>query len=165
MNRWPAAVGSAVFFVLAPGVVVVGVPWLLTGWTAGEPGYPWPWRALGAALLCASALVLVRAFVRFVVEGSGTPAPVAPTKHLVSGGEYRWVRNPMYLAVVASIVGQALLLSRTVLLAYGAAVWVAMACFVRWYEEPVLRRRYGAGYDAYVRSVPRWIPRAPRRRA
>ena len=109
---------------------------------------------LGAALLAAGLVVLVQAFVRFVVEGLGTPAPVAPTEHLVVGGLYRHVRNPMYLALGAIIVGQALVLGRPALLLYAAAFVAVTATFVRVYEEPALRRAFGAEYEAYRRAVP-----------
>jgi protein-S-isoprenylcysteine O-methyltransferase Ste14 len=157
-----AAAGSAVFFVLAPGVVAGLVPWWLTGWRVRQPLWSWAWaplRVAGVGLLAAGAIVLVHAFVRFVVEGAGTPAPVAPTQQLVVGGLYRYVRNPMYLAVVAAIVGQALALGQPALLLYAAAVGVAMAAFVHWYEEPVLSRQFGAQYEAYRRAVPAWWPR------
>jgi protein-S-isoprenylcysteine O-methyltransferase Ste14 len=104
MGRAGAAVGSAVFFALAPGVVAGVVPWWLTGWEATD--LPWWWlplRVAGVVLLVAGAGVLVHAFARFVAEGVGTPAPVAPTRELVVGGLYRYVRNPMYLAVAALI--------------------------------------------------------------
>jgi protein-S-isoprenylcysteine O-methyltransferase Ste14 len=114
---------------------------------------------LGAVLIAAGLVVLVQAFVRFVVEGIGTPAPVAPTEHLVVGGLYRHVRNPMYLAVAAIIVGQALVLGRPALLLYAAAFVAVTASFVRLYEEPVLRERFGAEYEAYRRAVPGWWPR------
>ncbi len=160
MRKPMAAAGSVAFFVLAPGVVAGLVPWWLTGWRVQEPLPYWaPLRAVGAALIAGGALVLVHAFARFVVEGAGTPAPVAPTERLVVGGFYRYVRNPMYVAVVATIVGQALVLGQPVLLLYGAAVGAAMGAFVRWYEEPVLRRQFGAGYDAYRQAVPGWWPR------
>jgi protein-S-isoprenylcysteine O-methyltransferase Ste14 len=104
-------------------------------------------------------VVLVLAFVRFVVEGAGTPAPVAPTERLVVHGLYRYVRNPMYVAVAATIVGQALVLGRLALLLYAAAVSIAVGVFVHRYEEPVLSRRFGAQYEAYRRAVPAWWPR------
>ena len=103
--------------------------------------------------------MLVHAFVRFVVEGIGTPAPVAPTQHLVVGGLYRHVRNPMYLAVGATIVGQALLLGRTILLLYGAAFAAVVFAFVRGYEEPTLARQFGLTYEEYRQAVPGWWPR------
>jgi protein-S-isoprenylcysteine O-methyltransferase Ste14 len=157
MPKAIAAAGSAVFFVLAPGVMGGLIPWSLTGWDAKDT---WPaLRVLGAALIAVGLVVLVQAFVRFVVEGVGTPAPVAPTEHLVVGGLYRYVRNPMYVAVAAIIVGQALVLGRPALLLYAAAFVAVTATFVRVYEEPTLRERYGAEYEAYRRAVPGWWPR------
>ena len=103
--------------------------------------------------------MLVQAFVRFVVEGFGTPAPVVAPERLVVGGVYRYVRNPMYVAVLAAIVGQALLLGRLGLLLYACTVWLVVAAFVRFYEEPTLARRFGADYEAYRRAVPAWWPR------
>jgi protein-S-isoprenylcysteine O-methyltransferase Ste14 len=157
VTRARAALGSLVFLVVAPGVVAALVPWLLTGWESADP--PWPLRVAGVLLLASGVLVLLQAFARFVTEGIGTPAPVAPTERLVVGGLYRYVRNPMYLAVAATIVGQALLLGRWALLAYAAAFVATVASFVHWYEEPTLRRRFGAEYDAYRRAVPGWRPR------
>jgi len=103
--------------------------------------------------------VLLHAFARFVVEGLGTPAPVAPTEHLVVGGLFRHVRNPMYVAVVAVLAGQALVLRSGPLLLYAVAVAALQAAFVRWYEEPHLRRRFGDEYVRYRAAVPGWWPR------
>jgi protein-S-isoprenylcysteine O-methyltransferase Ste14 len=153
-------VGSLVFLVLAPGIVAGLVPWWLTGWRVQEPLSYWaPLRVAGLILLAAGVVVLLQAFARFVVEGLGTPAPVAPTERLVVGGLYRYVRNPMYLAVAATIVGQALGLGEPTLLLYAAAFGVAVAAFVHWYEEPSLRRQFGEQYEAYRRAVPAWWPR------
>ena len=102
-----AALGSVLFLAVAPGVAAGLVPWLLTGWDA-DGDVAWPFVAAGVVLVAAGAGVLLHAFGRFVVEGLGTPAPVAPPEQLVVGGLYRYVRNPMYLAVAATIVGQAL---------------------------------------------------------
>ncbi|MCD9874510.1 methyltransferase family protein [Streptomyces guryensis] len=156
--RKPAAVlGSTVFLFLAPGTVVVLLPWWLTRWRSG--GWWLPVRALGLVPLVAGAVVLLSAFVRFVVEGLGTPAPVAPTEELVMGGLYRYVRIPMYVAVIAAIGGQGLLLARPVLFGYGACAGAAMWAFATWYEEPALTRRFGADYSRYRRAVPGWWPR------
>jgi len=155
--RIRAALGSGLFLVVAPGVVAGLVPWWLTGWQTGATR--WPLQAIGTLLIAAGAVVLVDAFVRFVVEGIGTPAPVAPTEELVVSGLYRHVRNPMYLAVGATIAGQALLLGRPVLLLYAAAFAVAVFAFVRGYEEPTLTRRFGTRYEDYRRAVPGWWPR------
>lgn len=163
MRRPRAVTGSVIFFAVAPGVVVGLVPWLLTHWHSGDPAGPtwltWPVRVVGALLIVAGLPVLIAAFSRFVTEGLGTPAPVAPTERLVVGGLFRYVRNPMYVSVLASIVGQALLLWRPVLLVYAAIAAVAMYAFVRVYEEPTLARRYGTAYAAYRRAVPGWWPR------
>lgn len=154
-----AAAGTSLFLALAPGVVAGVLPWWLTGWDAGEPAWAVGVRVLGGVLLVAAGVVILVAFARFVVEGVGTPAPAAPTEKLVVGGLYRHVRNPMYLAVGTAIVGQGLLLSRPVLLAYAAVITAANAAFVRWYEEPTLRRQFGGDYDTYRLAVPGWIPR------
>jgi len=160
MRTPTAAAGSVLFFAIAPGVVAGVVPWWLTGWQMRGPLARWaPVRTAGMIMFILGAIALVQAFARFVAEGRGTPAPAAPTERLVIGGLYRYVRNPMYLAVVAAITGQALALGQPVLLSYAAAVWVTTAAFARWYEEPALARQFGAQYEAYRREVPAWRPR------
>lgn len=157
MSRTRAALGSLVFLVLAPGTVAGLVPWFLTRWHAH---HVWlPLRILGGALIVAGAAVVLRAFARFVVEGLGTPAPVAPPRRLVVGGEYRHVRNPMYVAVLTVILGEALLLGRVVLLVDAAVTWLVVAGFVRGFEEPSLRRLFGEEFERYRRAVPAWLPR------
>jgi protein-S-isoprenylcysteine O-methyltransferase Ste14 len=163
VRRPSAAAGSALFFAVAPAVVAGLVPYGLTGWEVQAEWWP-PLRVLGAAIVVAGAVVLVQAFARFVVEGLGTPAPPAPTEHLVVGGPYRYVRNVMYIAVTAVILGQALILGSPGLLVYAAAVWALMAAFVKLYEEPTLADRYGAQYEEYRRAVPAWWPRFSRPR-
>lgn len=162
MRVMTAAAGSAVFFGLAPGVVAGLIPWWLTRWQPHDLGkYGVPIRILGAVLIVAGTIVLLQAFGRFVREGLGTPAPVAPPEHLVVGGLYRYVRNPMYVAVVTTIVGQALALGRFDLLWYAAAVFAAVALFVHGYEEPALSRQFGDEYERYRRDVRRWLPTKP----
>ena len=157
MTRARAAAGSLLFLLVAPGVAAGLVPWLLTGWDSTDP--PTALKLLGGVLIVAGASVLVAAFARFVVEGIGTPAPVAPPSELVVGGLYRYVRNPMYIAVTTTIVGQAVQLGRPVLLAYAAVFMAAVVAFVYGYEQPTLARRFGAAYEDYCRNVPAWWPR------
>ncbi|MGW1807250.1 methyltransferase family protein [Streptomyces sp. NPDC002078] len=158
MRKASAALGSALFLVLVSGSAAVLVPWWLTGgWRAGH-WWP-PLRLLGLLPLAAGATVILAAFTRFALEGLGTPAPVAPPVRLVVSGPYRYVRNPIYVAVVAVLLGQGLLLARPVVFGYAAGAWVLTWAFVRWYEEPGLVRRFGAEYERYCRAVPAWRPR------
>jgi len=158
VGRRAAALGSAAFFLAAPGVIAGLLPWSLTHWHAPH-GYWLPARIAGTAVLLCGLATLLVAFGDFVVHGIGTPAPIAPTRHLVVTGPYRYVRNPMYLAVLAMIIGQVIALGRPALLAYAAAVGLAVGAFVLGYEEPTLRRQFGVQYDSYRRAVPRWLPR------
>jgi protein-S-isoprenylcysteine O-methyltransferase Ste14 len=160
MTRRSSLIGSFAFLVLAPGVVAVLVPWWISRWHIHPPllglGAT---RALGPVLLVAGAVGLLDSFARFALRGRGTPAPILPTERLVVSGLYRYVRNPMYLAVTSIVLGQALLFGEVRLIGYGALVWLAFHLFVIGYEEPTLRRAFGAGYERYRASVPRWIPR------
>ncbi|HEY7625896.1 MAG TPA: isoprenylcysteine carboxylmethyltransferase family protein [Ilumatobacteraceae bacterium] len=161
MRKSSAAIGTTFFLLVAPGVVAGLVPWLITRWQIGHRGSsPWvPARILGVALIALGAGALLLAFWRFVAEGVGTPAPVAPTQRLVVGGMYRYVRNPMYLAVASIIVGQAGLLGQPGLLIYAAGFVLVVSVFVAVYEEPTLRHQFGDEYVDYCRGVPRWLPR------
>lgn len=160
MNRRVAALGSFLFFCIAPVTVGGWVPWYLTRWNAGSPlfgGASSRW--LGATLVVAGAAAVTECFARFAIRGLGTPAPVAPTRHLVVSGLYRHLRNPMYVGVVMAIVGQALWFGSAALLWYAAVMWACTFAFVLLYEEPALRRQFGAQYEDYERHVPRWLPR------
>jgi len=159
VRKGTAAIGSLFFLVLAPGTTAVLIPWMLTSWRERVPPPHPATRVGGLVLIAVGAAALLSTFGRFVLEGRGTPAPVGPTQKLVVGGLYRYVRNPMYLAVAAIIIGQALLLGRPVLLPYAVAFLATTAAFARWYEEPTLRERYGPEYEAYRRGVPGWWPR------
>jgi protein-S-isoprenylcysteine O-methyltransferase Ste14 len=160
MRRAASIAGSILFLVIAPGTVAVLVPQRISRWQwNAAPGWTWSLRILGGALILAGAAVLLDSFARFALRGLGTPAPVFPTKHLVVSGLYRHVRNPMYLAVSALILGQALLLLNAALVIYGMLVWLAFHLFVIGYEEPTLRHSFGDEYAAFCADVPRWIPR------
>ncbi|MGH3431712.1 MAG: methyltransferase family protein [Thermocrispum sp.] len=153
-----AAIGTAVFFVLAPGTVVGLIPWWITGWQVHEPLAWWPTQAIGGVLVAAGLVPAVHAFVQFAKAG-GTPAPIAPTRRLVVTGFHRYVRNPMYLSLAAAITGQALLLGQLSLLLWAAGTLLVTAGFVKVYEEPTLARQFGAEYAEYRHAVPSWWPR------
>lgn len=164
MNRVWATLGSVAFLLLAPGSVAVLVPWWISRWQVGAPFFGFAaLRVGGIALIVIGLAVLLDAFARFALQGVGTPAPVLPTRHLVVSGLYRYVRNPMYLAVESLIFGQALFFGSVALLIYGLLVWLIFHSFVVFYEEPTLRKTFGSEYDAFCATVPRWIPRIRRR--
>jgi protein-S-isoprenylcysteine O-methyltransferase Ste14 len=159
-ERLKAIVGSIVFLFVAPGIVAGVMPGWITRWQFGPPllGLE-PLRWLGSVLIGLGAVLLFETFSRFALQGLGTPAPIAPTKTLVVTGSYRFVRNPMYVAVVSLILGQALLFGSVAALIYGLVVWLTVHLFVLGYEEPTLSRDYADQYDHYRRNVRRWIPR------
>jgi protein-S-isoprenylcysteine O-methyltransferase Ste14 len=155
VGKLKAALGSAVFFIVAPGTVAGLVPWWLSDGFASNGSWG---RIPGAVLFLGGLLILVHSFVRFVLA-HGTPAPIAPTKHLVVQGFYRYVRNPMYVAIIAIILGEALWTLRLALFVYAAVTWAVPAAFVKLYEEPTLSQQFGEEYENYRRHVPAWIPR------
>jgi len=157
MRRVAAIIGSAIFLVIAPGLLAGLAPWWISHWQL-KPGLVFV-RIVGGVLLGFGLVGLLDSFARFAVQGLGTPAPVFPTRHLVVTGLYRYVRNPMYLAVVTAVVGQGLILGNATLLEYGGLIWLLFHAFVRLYEEPTLRRDFGSEYNAYCNGVRRWIPR------
>lgn len=155
-----ALVGSALFLVIAAGIGAGLVPWWISRWDVQVPlfGFP-PIRVLGVILIVLGIAVVLDSFARFALQGLGTPAPVFPTLHLVVKGFYRYVRNPIYLAVVSVILGQGMILGNVNLLVYGVVAWLGTHLFVLAYEEPTLRKTFGAQYDAFCANVPRWVPR------
>jgi protein-S-isoprenylcysteine O-methyltransferase Ste14 len=160
IRRVFALLGTALFLVLAPGCVAGLVPWWISRWQfrAPFPGYA-PLHAIGAIRIAAGMFGVLDSFARFALLGLGTPAPVFPTRHLVVKGFYRYVRNPMYVAVVAVILGQALLFGDVRVFKYGLFAWLVARLFVLAYEEPTLRKTFGAEYESFRANVPRWIPR------
>ncbi len=155
-----AIVGSAVFLVIAPGFVACLAPWWISHWRVEAPFFGIPlFRFVGGILITLGGIGLLDSFVRFALQGLGTPAPVFPTRHLVVTGLYRYVRNPMYVAVVVSILGQGLILGNVTLVEYGGLVWLLFHLFVLVYEEPTLRASFGSEYKSFCAEVPRWIPR------
>jgi protein-S-isoprenylcysteine O-methyltransferase Ste14 len=148
MKRTAAIVGTFCFLVIAPGIVAGLIPWAISGWRWQPPFFDAAvLRWLGGALIIAGVPVPLDSFARFALEGFGTPAPIYPTDRLIVTSLYRHVRNPMYLGVLAVILGQALLLGDIRLIIYGAIVWLATHTFVVVYEEPVLRQRHGTQFS------------------
>jgi len=152
--------GSAVFLVIAPGFVAGLAPWWIARWRLEAPFFGMIlFRFAGGALIALGSAGLLDSFARFALQGLGTPAPVFPTRHLVVTGLYRYVRNPMYVAVVSAILGQGLPFGNVTVLEYGAIVWLAFHLFVLIYEEPTLKATFGSEYESFYAAVPRWIPR------
>ena len=161
MPKAMAILGSTLFFALAPSVVAGLIPWWVTRWEFQSPFLGLQaTRAVGMLLIVAGIPGLVDSFARFALQGLGTPAPIAPTKTLVVTGLYRYVRNPMYVAIVAVDSGAGVLVGRpTSRSPMAALIWLAFHAFVVSYEEPALTRRFGAPYEIFRANVPRWIPR------
>ena len=160
MPKTIAILGSALFFAVAPSTVAGLVPWWITHWEFRPPFFDFDaTRAVGILLIVAGLPGIVDSFARFALQGLGTPAPIAPPQNLVVTGLYRYVRNPMYVAVVAVILGQAVLFGDWRLIVYGGLMWLAFHAFVLAYEEPVLAQQFGTQYEDFRANVPRWIPR------
>ncbi len=146
------------------GGVLVYLPWALSGWRVREAFFGWEsWRWIGGALIALSVPVLLDFLMRFVREGHGTPVPIAPPRHLVVRGAFRYVRNPAYLGAVANLLGQSLVFGSPAVLTYALIMAAFFHLFVVMYEEPTLRQKFGAEYEAYCQQVGRWLPRRPRR--
>jgi protein-S-isoprenylcysteine O-methyltransferase Ste14 len=151
------ALRSLLFLIVAPGMVAGYIPLALLRWgskieTGGFAYLAFPLWLIGGSILLWS-------FWNFLHEGHGTPAPIDPPKELVAVGFYRYVRNPMYVGVLAINIGYFLWFRYWNLLIYAILVFIAFHTFVMLYEEPTLRRKFGATYEEYCRRVPRWIPR------
>ena len=160
MRRLWASVGSVVFFFVAPGTVAGFVPWWITKWRSQPPFPSFPsFHWVGPVLILAGLVPFVGSFWRFAWQGLGTPAPIAPPTRLVVSGFYRYVRNPMYVALIVILVGEAVLFADRRVLVWAAVFWLITHLFVRVVEEPALARAFGTDYEAYRANVPRWIPR------
>jgi protein-S-isoprenylcysteine O-methyltransferase Ste14 len=160
MSKAIAVLGSALFFVIAPSMLAGFIPWWVTQWEFRPAFFSVDLtRILGGLLIVVGAPGIVDSFVRFALDGLGTPAPIAPPQKLVVTGLYRYVRNPIYIAVVAVIFGQALLFGDVRLLGYGALLWLFFHAWVVTIEEPSLEQTFGTEYESFRTNVPRWIPR------
>ena len=151
------ALKSLLFLIVAPGMVAGYIPLaLLRTGPQIETGFL---AYLAFPLWIIGGVILLLSFWNFLIEGRGTPAPIDPPKELVAVGFYRYVRNPMYGGVLAMIIGHFLWFGYWNLLIYAIVVFVGFNAFVTYYEEPTLKRKFGAAYEDYCKRVPRWIPR------
>jgi protein-S-isoprenylcysteine O-methyltransferase Ste14 len=150
-----AALASTAFFFVGPFLEAVVGPWLISGFHQSDAATPV--RVAGALLIAAGAAVVLWCFARFVIDGEGTPSPLAPPRRLVARGPYAHSRNPMYVATAAVIAGEGLLLGRVLLVICAGVYLAAMAALVVLVEEPLLRRRHGAEWDKYAARVGRWV--------
>ncbi len=149
---------TLIFTIIVPGFWTVAMPyWMLPRGVRLELRGA---SLLGLPLIAAGvALYVATAFWGFALRGKGTPAPIDPPKTLVVEGPYRVVRNPMYWAVTFVMLGEALGFRSVALAELAIAFFAGTILFVLLYEEPTLRRKFGAEYEAYCRRVPRWLPR------
>jgi len=148
---------SLLFLIVAPGMVAGYIPLvLLRKGPQIETGIL-AWLTIPLWLI--GGVVLLWSFWNFLVQGRGTPAPIDPPKELVATGFYRYVRNPMYVGVLLMLIGHFLWFEFVWLIAYAVIAFLIVHVFVTLYEEPTLRRKFGASYEEYLNRVPRWIPR------
>jgi protein-S-isoprenylcysteine O-methyltransferase Ste14 len=150
---------SLLWTILLPGFVAGYVPWRFFGLGRAWADLFSPAQVLGLLCIGLGTLLLAVCIFEFARSGRGTLSPVDPPHQLVVRGLYRYVRNPMYLSVTTIVLGEVLLTRSPALALYWAIWFLGANLFVIGYEEPTLRRRFGATYDEYTRGVPRWIPR------
>jgi protein-S-isoprenylcysteine O-methyltransferase Ste14 len=155
---------SLLWAILLPGLIAGYVPWRFFGLSRVRLDFGEPFHVLGVSCLAVGLLLLAACIFEFARTGRGTLSPVDPPSHLVVRGLYRYVRNPMYLSVTIIILGEILLTRSAALATYWAIWFLWVNVFVLAYEEPALRRQFGAAYDEYTRHVGRWIPRLRSRR-
>ena len=151
------ALKSLLFLIVAPGMVAGYVPLALL--RRGPQVETGSLAYLAFPLWLIGGVILLWSFWNFLVEGRGTPAPVDPPKELVAVCFDRYVRNPMYFGVLLILIGHFLWFGFWWLLAYTVIAFVVVHLFVTRYEEPTLKRKFGAAYENYLQKVPRWIPK------
>lgn len=158
-------VRTLLFSILVPGMVAGYLPYLYLQ-EARRLTFPPPLTPLwtgGMILIVLGIALYFWCAQEFTFYGHGTPAPIDPPKMLVAKGPYRWTRNPMYIAVLTVIMGEALFFRAAPLGIYALALFGLFHLFIIFYEEPTLRRLFGPAYEAYRQAVPRWLPLRPMR--
>jgi protein-S-isoprenylcysteine O-methyltransferase Ste14 len=149
---------TVLFALLVPGVELGLIPFVLVR-RAGEQFDLGRMRLLGLILFVPGLAIIMWCFIDFIRRGYGTPAPYDPPRRLVVAGLYRYVRNPQYIGVVLVVLSEALFFGSLVLLGYAAFFAIGYHLFVRFYEEPTLKRLFGEDYTRYCAAVPRWVPK------
>ena len=152
-------VRNVVFTLVVPGLGAVWLPWRLLTRDGSTPTAA-TWAAV--PVIVAGAALYFWCVWNFAAVGSGTPDPWDAPRRVVAHGPYRWVRNPIYLAALLVVLGEAWLFMSPPLLVYAGAMAAFCHLFVTGYEERRLARQFGDSYLEYRRTVPRWIPRRPR---
>ena len=150
---------SIFFTFLLPGTVTILIPYWLISSRGAAVSSQQPLRYLGIPLIIIGAAGLLWCIWEFFSEGRGTLAPIDPPKHLVVRGLYRYVRNPMYVSVMTTLIGEAIFFMSVRVLIEAEVFIILAQLFVRCYEEPALRRQFGESYERYAQAVGRWIPR------
>ena len=151
---------SAFWTVVAPGTVLAWVP-LAALRTTGDRLNIGAGRWVGLPLIVLGACGLLWCIWEFGRAGRGTLSPADAPQFVVRGGLYRYVRNPMYVSVFTALVGE-IIFFRSPWLIVWAAVVASWFFVVAISEERRLGRQFGEPYEAYRRTVPRWLPRRPR---
>jgi len=159
MRKSTAAAVSVAWGVALGGTFGCLLPYLLGDWHLHRPLPYWAVAQVAGGLLIGAGLVPIAASFFEFARADGTPVPVASPPRLVVSGFYRYVRNPIYVGFVAVLIGEVLVTGSPGLLKYTVVAWLIGAAAVRFYEEPVLARKFGAEYQAYRRAVRAWIPR------
>jgi len=151
---------TILFTLIAPTTATILVPYLLLTKLKGFPSVNLgSFKYIGLLLILSGAVFYFWSAWHFAFTGKGTPAPIDPPKIVVTRGLYRHVKNPMYVGNFSILLGEFILFGSLALLLFALLIWIAFHTFVTLYEEPHLRKTFGAGYEEYRNSVPRWIPR------
>ena len=149
--EWWAGFG----FVVAVGLGVAAP--LHAVWTAGPvPGGAWMHR-LGLAVFVVGAVATLLAQLAM---GDSWRVGVDPTERtaLVASGPFRWVRNPIFSAMLLATFGLVLLVPTPLTVAALVTLLAVIELQVRCVEEPYLRRTHGAPYVIYAARVGRFVP-------
>lgn len=151
------ALKSLLYLIFEAGVFALYVP--LTFFRSGPRLETGVFSFLAIALWLIGSLVILWCFRDFTFKGRGTPLPTDPPRELVITGPYRYVRNPIYVGVALIYMGYFLWFGYWAILIYSALAFIAVHAFVVLYEEPTLKRKFGASYEEYLERVPRWVPK------